>query len=267
MRVGFLQFEPRAGQAVFNLRTAARVIGDEKFDLLVMPELCNTGYLLGSRQRALELAEPIPGGASFSALVNIAAARNAHLVAGLAERDGDRVYNTAVLVGPQGLVQRHRKVHLTRYEDEIFDRGDRFDVADVRGDKIGIAISFELWMPEACRQLARRGADILACPANSGGSWSFDLAPVRAFENVVFVVMANRIGVEERDGVSATFRGGSQIVECEGEVIYQAGKEECIATAELDPVRARVKSNLFCADLERELAMYKVSARGTASNA
>lgn len=257
MRVGFLQFEPRGRDTVFNLRTVARVIEGEEFDLLVLPELCNAGYLLGSRETAAAASEPVAGGKTVRGLMELASRFDGYLVAGLIESDGGRIYNSAVLVGPEGVVHRHRKVHLARHEAAIFDRGDRFDVVEVRGAKVGLAVSFDIWMPEACRELARAGAEILACPAAYGGAWSMDVARVRAIENVVYVVSANRIGVESSGGSSVAFRGASQVIDCDGQVLCQAGKEECAVVVEIDEGRARVKSNVLCDDLGRELERYR----------
>jgi predicted amidohydrolase len=74
---------------------------------------------------------------------------------------------------------------------------------------------------------------------------------------VCYVISANRIGIEETDGVTAIFRGASQIVDCDGQVLYQAGKEECLVAVDLDPARARSKSNVACEDLMRELDFHR----------
>lgn len=261
MRAGFLQFEPRLGAGAYNLRTIRRILAGQEFDLIVLPELCNTGYLLGSRESALRLAEPVPGGPVVSGLIELAAAHKAYVVAGIAERDGVQVFNTAVMAGPEGLVHKHRKVHLPPYESAIFDRGDGFRAVRAGSAKVGIAMCSDLWMPEACRQLAVDGAEILLSPANSAVSWTADQARLRAIENVCFVISANRIGVEEADGVTAVFRGGSQIVDCDGQVLYQAGKEECAVAADIDPARARSKSNVACNDLLRELEVHRRAAK------
>lgn len=260
MRAGFLQFEPRLGSGAYNLRIVQRILAGEEFDLLVLPELCNSGYLLGSREGALRLAEAVPDGPTVRGLSALAAEHCAYLVAGIAERDGDRVYNTAVLIGPAGVVHKHRKVHLPPYETSIFDRGDRFDVVSAGDARVGLALCSDTWMPEACRALALGGAAILASPGSSAVSWTADMARLRALENVVYVISSNRIGIEEADGVTAIFRGGSQIVDCDGQVLYQAGKEECAVAVEIDPERALSKSNVACDDLMREIEFYRGAA-------
>jgi predicted amidohydrolase len=263
MRAGFFQFDVKFGDIQASLKRVRRVLRQAEFDLVVLPELFSTGYLLGSRERALQLAETIPGGEATQALIELAAERRGAILAGICERDGDRVYNTAVLVSPDGSVERHRKVHLPRYEVPVFDRGDRFETFDAAGANIGVALCFDLWMPEACRSLALAGAEILASPANFGGPWSMDVARVRAVENACFVISANRTGTEESGGMKVTFRGGSQIVDCDGTVLFQAGKEERLAIVEIDPERAREKRNVFSDDILRELEFYRREESGS----
>jgi predicted amidohydrolase len=265
MRAGFLQFEPRPASGSYNLRIIQRILEGQEFDLLVLPELCNTGYLLGSRENAMRLAEAVPDGPMVSGLMELAARHKGWIAAGVAEREGDRVFNSAVLVGPSGLVHRHRKVHLPPYESAIFDRGEGFETARAGAASVGVALCSDTWMPEACRKLAMQGAEILLSPASSAVSWTGDLARLRALENVVYVISSNRIGIEEAGGVTAIFRGGSQVVDCDGQVLYQAGKEECVVTVEIDPARARSKANVACDDLTRELEFYRGTRRPAAN--
>jgi predicted amidohydrolase len=133
------------------------------------------------------------------------------------------------------------------------------------GASVGMALCSDTWMPEACRRLAMDGAEILLSPASSAVSWTADLARLRALENMVYVISSNRIGIEEADGVTAVFRGCSQIIDCDGQVLYQAGKEECVVAVEIDPERARSKANIACNDLMRELEFHR-GPRAAATN-
>jgi predicted amidohydrolase len=253
MRVGFYQYDVRFGDKRWNLDRVERAVAEgAAFDLLVLPELFATGYLFASRAEVAAAAEPVPGGETTTLLERLAHASGGYLVGGLAERDGDALYNSAVLVGPSGYVGRHRKRHLPRREAPLFDRGGEPEIFDLGGVAVGIALCFESWFPEHTRLLADRSAELLLNPANFGGPWSLDIARVRALENVVYAVTANRTGREARVGRDAHFRGESRVVSPEGEILLQAGSDETLAVVEIDPTRARDKRNLMCDDMWRE---------------
>jgi predicted amidohydrolase len=90
------------------------------------------------------------------------------VVIGLLERDGDRCYNTVVLLGPEGLIGKHRKAHLPGVGvDRFLCAGDLpFAVYDTEVGKIGMAICWESCFPEHIRSLALQGAEIIALPTN-----------------------------------------------------------------------------------------------------
>lgn len=118
---------------------------------------------------------------------------------------------------------------------------------------------FDSWFPEACRMLTLQGAQILCHPANFGGSKSLDVIKVRALENALFTVTANRVGSEQGRDFSAEFLGESQIVGCDGEILQSVGGEETVVIIEIDPEQARRKSNIICEDLQEEWDFYKES--------
>ena len=113
--VAVIQMEPRIGETKANVEKTVRLIRQAHksgAELIVLPELCNTGYVFESRAEATALAEEIPDGETCRAWQEIAAALNIHLVAGITERDGVKLYNSAVVIGPGGLIGRYRKNHL-----------------------------------------------------------------------------------------------------------------------------------------------------------
>jgi len=123
MKVAFLQFEPSWGDPQKNLAKVAAALTNQSFDLIVLPELCFSGYLFPSREALRTHTEPIPDGHTTQALVEIARQKDAFVIAGLAEREGARLYNTAVVVGPQGFIGKHRKRHFSPLEGSLSSLG------------------------------------------------------------------------------------------------------------------------------------------------
>jgi len=148
MRIAFYQMHPLLGEVEKNLELIESGLSDAKADLIVLPELATTGYMLGSREKAFELAEPVPGGNTFELMRELASRLNAAIVTGMAERDGEKVYNSALAVLPDGSHHVYRKTHLFFEEKELFDPGDTgFFVFDFRGVKIGMMICFDWIFP------------------------------------------------------------------------------------------------------------------------
>ena len=246
MRLGIVQTNPIFGEVRVNLEQAFGQMDTDRADLWVLPELFATGYQFVSRDETRSLAEPVPNGATTTALCGYAERHGTHIVAGLAERDGSRLFNAAVLVGPDGLVARYRKVHLFYKETVHFDRGDLpFAVHDLGFARVGMMICFDHLFPESARSLSLLGADILCHPANLVMP---DLAQqtmkVRALENGVFTATANRIGVESRDGEeSLTYTGQSQIVAPDGTILARLKQDIMqVRVLEIDVHAARTKA-------------------------
>jgi len=221
MKAGFLQFEPILGDPAANLRRIESLLPPPRTaDLLVLPELCNSGYRFESRDHAMSLAEPADSSSFLESIAHQCGRRELHVVLGFNERDGDRLYNTAVLVGPKGIRGKYRKLHLFMDEKEIFEPGDLgLPVFEVAAARIGILICFDWIFPEVWRALALDGADIICHPSNLviPGLCQRSV-PTHAVCNRVYVITANRFGAE-RD---LTFTGGSIAVGPGGSVLHQA---------------------------------------------
>lgn len=245
MRIGVYQNNPDFGQVDKNVLQAETELGRADADLVVMPELFNTGYQFVSRKEADEMAEEIPSGRTCKALIDLARMKKMHLVFGLAEREKGRIFNSAVIIGPDGFIGRYRKSHLFYEEKYIFDPGDTgFMVFDTGIARLGVMICFDWWFPEAARSLALSGADIICHPANLVLPDCQRSMVTRSLENGVFSATANRTGSESRGGKERlTFTGESQILDNRGKVLICMKKDNTgISVVDIDVNKARDKS-------------------------
>jgi predicted amidohydrolase len=243
MKIGFVQMDVRFGQVEHNLAKADMLMAPVTADLLVLPELFSSGYLFADCGELKSLAEMIPGGPTTQFLIKTAREKNCYLVAGMAEKAGDRFYNSAVLVGPAGYLAVYRKVHLYDQEKRWFDPGDQpFFVVDIGSAKLGMMICFDWFFPESARSLALLGADIICHPANLVMPFCQKAMVTRCLENHLFAVTANRIGKDARPNGELSFTGCSQITAPDGGVLKTAGAdEETVCLAEIDVEQAREK--------------------------
>ncbi len=244
IKAAFVQFDPVFGDIEGNIRKAVALIEKAEADVVVLPELFNTGYLITSQEEAFDLSEPVPGGRTTEALCSVARKKNVHIVAGLNERQGDDLFNSAVVVAPSGCLGTYRKIHLF-YEEKLWFRpGDRgFAVYDIGTCKIGVMVCFDWFFPESMRTLALQGADLICHPSNLVLPFCQDAMITRCLENRVFAVTANRTGEERRNGKVLSYTGKSQITAPGAKVLCQAGAQtEEIGTAEIDVRLSRDKN-------------------------
>ncbi len=224
--VAVIQTSPVFGEPRTNLHDAINRI-PSRCDLAVLPELFATGYQFKDRAEARALAEPAAPdkepGYVVRRLTELAADTGTTLVAGVDELAGDRVFNSAVLLRPDGSRDIYRKVHLFQDEKNIFDPGDLgFPVFPACGTTVGLMVCFDWMFPEAARSLALAGARIICHPANLVLPWCPAAMITRCLENRVFALTANRVGREMRTGQPLDFIGLSQIANPRGERLAQA---------------------------------------------
>ena len=254
MRLGVFQFDVVPCEPKTNLRRIVEGTSALQLDLLVLPELCTSGYLL-TREQANELAIELPSD-DVRPFEDLARHLGAWIIAGVIERSEDALYNSALVVGPDGWIGKQRKIHVSKLEAPLFSRGTRLQTFDLGSNTVGIITCFDAWFPEASRELCRRGAQLLCQPAAFGGSQTLEIMRVRAMENHLFAATANRLGREVRSGITAEFRGESQIVDCDGRVLASAGRSEEALVTEVDLSTATLKANAMCADLAEEWRRY-----------
>jgi predicted amidohydrolase len=234
MDVEILAKEHNLNQILRRLREAAAAGAQ----LAVFPECALTGYCYTSKKEAEPEAEEVPG-PSTERIQAAVRELDCTAVVGLLERAGDVIYNSAIVVTPQGIAGTYRKLHLPCLGiDWHTELGDTpFPVFATPHAKIGISICYDCSFPEPGRILKLKGAQILAIPTNwplGSDTWQHT-PPVRAVENHMHVIACDRVG-EER---GFRFAGHSQIVNCNGVKLAEAGEtEETILYAEIDPAAA-----------------------------
>lgn len=202
-------------------------------ELIVFPEMSDTGYSMPVIQTA---ARPWSDGA-VPALRETARALSLHIICGLSEREGDRLYNTQVAIDARGeIAAKYRKTHLfaPADEDETFVAGEDFTTFPVGKWRLGLSICYDLRFPEVYRALAcELGANALVVSA----AWPFPrvehlrvLATARAIENQSYVLLANRVGTD----AGVTWCGSSAIIDPSGITVAAASTErEELVTADL----------------------------------
>ena len=239
--VGFVQFCPVRHDVPANAAAVERLLEGVRADLLVLPELANSGYMYAAPADLDPYAEAGDGSGPFlSALRRLSERTGGVIVTGFAERDRAGLYNSAAAVDASGVLQVYRKTHLFQDEQDPFVPGDTgFRVFEHRGVRIGMMVCFDWFFPESARTLALLGAQIIAHPANLVLPWCQTGMVTRCLENAVFAITTNRYGAEDLNGKSLTFTGASQILDTKGRRLAQAHVEgDAVMVCEIDPTAA-----------------------------
>lgn len=205
-------------------------------DLIVLPELWATGYF--AFDRYAEDAEPRDG-ALVAALAERAARHEVHLAGGsFVERDGDDLYNTSVILGPDGrLLHAYRKIHLFGYgsrEARLLTPGVDVGVFDTPFGAVGVTTCYDLRFPELFRAMVDAGLEMLiivaAWPAARREHWR-TLLRARAIENQVHLIAANMAGSQGE----VELAGASAVIGPWGDVVADAGEDPTTLTVTIDP--------------------------------
>jgi predicted amidohydrolase len=260
-KVGFVQFCPVRCDVPANILQVERLLAGVQADLLVLPELTNSGYLYASPADLAPYAEPGDGSGPFlSALRGLAEQTGGVIVTGFAEHANAGLYNSAAAVDAGGVRQVYRKTHLFADEKLLFLPGDTgFRVFEHHGARIGMMVCFDWHFPEAARTLALRGSQIIAHPSNLVMPFCQTAMVTRCLENRVFAITCNRYGTEELAGQPLTFTGASQILDTLGRRLVQAPAEGDFVTVYdidstlADDKRVNVRNDLFA---DRRPEMY-----------
>ncbi|MFI0349703.1 carbon-nitrogen hydrolase family protein [Actinomadura sp. 9N407] len=219
----------------------ARCVRESGAELVVLPETCTTGFNPGLPAEELwQLMSEIPGPVS-EPFQQMARDLGIHLCVGTYERGPDpgTVYNSAVLIGPDGAVLGvYRKTHPFRVEDSRHGGwatpGSEVCVVPTALGRIGMAICFDGDFPELWRIQAVRGAELICRPSallRSADIWELTCR-ARAYDEHVYVIGANAVGA---DPAGTLYFGNSMIVTPIAEVVARAASHEGWAAARLDP--------------------------------
>jgi predicted amidohydrolase len=261
--VAAVQCSPKYGEIDANLRSLEELIteasddaGNKKPDLFLFPELSVSGFVID--KTIADIAQPVPGPATRS-LMRTASRHKVTLCAGLVEIDRGLHYNTMVLVNPEGVIGKYRKVHMPYVEYPWFTSGGTFPVFDAGFCTIGIATCCDNLFPEQARILAVQGAEVILSPF----CWLYEeessepitlsgtpdlvqvkawvknhlcrILPSRAYENGVYIVVANQFGWIGNTGFFAS--GGAVVFGPDGKIVSEDSTTELkseIITADLD---------------------------------
>jgi N-carbamoylputrescine amidase len=247
-----------------------------KAELVLFPELVIHGHCTPN---TWEVAEPVPEGPSMATLVDIAKRHRLVVCAGLSEKERDIVYNTQVVVGPQGYIGKQRKLHLSRDEVFYYKGGREITVFDIGSCKVGIVICYDNQFPEVWRVLALRGADVVLMPhAGRFKLWD-DTAEsqaaarryshnflkkyaLRARENACFAILADQAGragqvdLWPADSENQPHHAGAALIWGPDGELMASTQEERIKD---EMIVATLESALL--DHERSLANYMLRTR------
>lgn len=228
-----IQFNVKQGDVDANLvyvREALTRAAGQGANLVVLPEMWSSGFAYKTLN---ELALRTRG--IVDELLELSRELKLVIVGSMPEPNGDKVFNTIYVVDNGTLAGVYRKIHLFSLlgEDKAFSGGDRWLLAETSIGKIGVIICYDLRFPELSRRLALEGAQVICVPAQWPKPrlehWR-TLLRARAMENQLFVVSCNACGLIGK----LDFFGASMIINAKGDVLAEAGEEQCEIMAQME---------------------------------
>ena len=268
LQVAAVQFEHRNADTAYNLgrvRALAMEAARQGAEVVSFHECCIQAYSFVqplSRQQILEIAEPVPDGPSVQELHRISRETGVAVLAGLIERDGDRLYNTYVCVDGDRFVARFRKLHA--FISPHIDSGSEYCVFELRGWQCGILICYDNNLIENVRATTLLGAELIFMPhvtgclpsvmpgrglvdpklwenreadpvplrmefnGPKGRGWLMKWLPARAYDNGIYAVFTNPVGLDDGE----VRNGNAMVLDPYGEVLQECtrlGDDFCVA--------------------------------------
>lgn len=221
---------------IARIRRLAQQAAGRRADVLVLPELCTSGFTMNTA-----VAEPVKG-ASRTALAETAQKYGLTIISGLPVRTGKgrKAENRAVIFGRDGsVIAEYAKMHPFAYagEDRSYRAGDAITIFDVEGVPACVFICYDLRFPEVFRAVAQHISlyfVIANWPASRKEHWEA-LLTARAIENQAFVIGVNRLG---RDGNGVRYHGGSAVISPSGKILCSASSRPELILCDIDPADA-----------------------------
>jgi len=244
MRVALCQLRSVLGDKESNLERMSSVVESTDADLFVFPELYVTGYMV--RDRFVNLAEDVDG-ESVATLAELSDRTGKAIVFGMPLNDPcshGLMTNSAVMVSPDGMVQRYDKMHPANFgpfeEGLYFTPGQTPSMFQFRGRGIGACICYDLFFPEICKAYAMQGADLLLClsasPTTSRMPFERIIA-ARGVENTCPIVFVNNVGSQ----LNMVFFGGSQAYDARGRLLSKMPYlREAVDVVDIDMLQTEV---------------------------
>ena len=257
MKISIIQFAPVLGDTLANTDKLSILLSKCKnTDLIIIPELANSGYNLQSKEEAINCSIEPEASDFIEFLKKSSIKLDAGIICGINEKLDDDLYNSAIFIDKGKIIGSYRKLHLFLNEYKLFKPGDSgLPIFEFRGIKIGILICFDWLFPEAWRHLALNGVDLICHPSNLVLPHAQNVIPVYALINRIYIATANRIGTEN----DLTFSGNSIVADPNGKVIGSASrKNEEVLTVEIDTTLSKNKmlTPLNDAFTDRRLDVY-----------
>lgn len=233
-RAGIVQFDVRPGNIESNLSSALKGIDQLKAlnaKIALLPEMWSCGFDNKNLSEHAEKTDNI-----IDELSRTASRYNMIIAGSLPESFGNDIFNTMYLIdGDRGLISTYKKIHLFSHaqEDKYFCAGNRAVVCETSVGPVGLMICYDLRFPELCRTLTLSGALLVLTsaqwPLERSAHWDI-LLRARAIENQIFMVAANRCGMQN----SIEYGGSSLLISPFGEILAKAEDRECIISSEID---------------------------------
>lgn len=257
IHVAAIQMNTILGDRKQNYHKAKKLIAEaveKSAQIIVLPELFDTGYRVEEQDTIL--AQSIPGPVT-DWLEKLAKEYQVVLVTAILEKEIEtaQVYDTAVIVSPDGLVGSYRKIQLWGMEKSRFQPGNKLPIFQIDDWKIGLQICYEIGFPEGARILSMKDAHLLLYPSAFGHerlyAWK-QATRARALENGIYLVAANRSGIDKDETV---FAGHSRIVNPQGQVLAEAAREDevIVSMIDLEQIQAQREKIPYIKDLDHSL--------------
>jgi predicted amidohydrolase len=237
IRIAVVQQNGNPGKPEENRNKALRFASqalDQGADVILFHEELLVGYSRNLR----ELAEPVDG-ATTQAFQNLLHGRNALIIYGLTERDGDKYFISAPVVSADGVLANYRKTHLwwkeegLRHEPTYYLPGDRLVTFNIKGHRCGIMICYDGDFPEMTRSYANLGCSVLFWMNNRGSRGHAEVKDL-AYRNSMIIATSCCCGLDEADNAC---RGGSNITDATGELLSEIWDHEGTIIADVHPNR------------------------------